>query len=120
LPWQPEFLREFNTLNNFGRASCKGQPCKVSTNLAEWFRRRSCLKIFLMHGQTNDGQWAITKAHLEDIVLRSAKNVKKQTIKFWELQQRIYRQFTPQTLHPSFDERPSLVSDMATCFCEFL
>jgi len=65
----------FNSFNNFGRASCKEHPCKVTTNLAKWFKRRSCLKKLLTHGCTDDwtmdgGQWAITKAHLEDIVPR--------------------------------------------------
>jgi hypothetical protein len=52
LPWQPEYFMEFNSLNNFGRVSCKEHPCKVSTNLAMWFSRRSCLKKLL-----TDGQW---------------------------------------------------------------
>ena len=35
---------EFNLLNNFGRTSPKKHPCKVSSRLAQWFRRRRCLK----------------------------------------------------------------------------
>jgi hypothetical protein len=55
---------EFNFLKTFIRVSCKEHPCKVSTNLAKWFRRRSCLKKLLTDARTDDGQWAITKAHL--------------------------------------------------------
>jgi hypothetical protein len=64
-----------NSLNNCGRASCKKHPCKVLTNLAMWFRRIICLKKLLTLARTDrrtidDGQWAIKKAHLENIVLR--------------------------------------------------
>jgi len=31
LPWQPEFVIEFNSLNNLGRVSFKEHPCKVIT-----------------------------------------------------------------------------------------
>ena len=44
LPWQPELRLEFNLLNNFGRTSPKEHPCQVSSRLAQWFRRRRCLK----------------------------------------------------------------------------
>ena len=44
LPWQPELWLEFNLLNNFARASPKEHPCQVSSRLAQWFRRRRCLK----------------------------------------------------------------------------
>ncbi|KAL4219914.1 hypothetical protein ACF0H5_020326 [Mactra antiquata] len=42
---------EFNTLNNFGRASCKEHACQVSSNLAKWYWRRSRLNEKLTHGQ---------------------------------------------------------------------
>ena len=42
--WQPDLWLEFNLLNNFGRASPKEHPCQVSSRLAQWFRRRKCLK----------------------------------------------------------------------------
>jgi hypothetical protein len=32
MPWQPEFFKEFNSFNNFGRASCKEHACQVSIN----------------------------------------------------------------------------------------
>jgi len=39
--------------------------------LAKWFRRSCCLMKLLRDGcMMNDRQWAITKAHLEDFVLR--------------------------------------------------
>ena len=69
LPWQPELWLEFNLLNNFGRASPKQHPCKVSSRLAQWFRRRRCLKKLWT---THDGHWAITKAYHEHFVLRWA------------------------------------------------
>ena len=31
-------------MNNFGRALPKEHPCQVSSRLAQWFRRRRCLK----------------------------------------------------------------------------
>jgi len=31
-PWQPEFVIEFNSLNNLGRVSFKEHPCKVLTD----------------------------------------------------------------------------------------
>ena len=39
-----ELWLEFNLLNNFGRASPKEHPCQVSSRMAQWFRRRRCLK----------------------------------------------------------------------------
>ena len=72
LPWQPELWVEFNLLNTFCRASPKEHPCQVSSRLAQWFRRRRCLKKLWT---THDRHWAITKAHHEHFVLRLAKNV---------------------------------------------
>ena len=77
LPWQPELWLEFNLLNNFGRVSPKEHPCQVSSWLAQWFRRRRCLKkLWTTHDgrrTTDAGHWAITKAHHEHFVLRWAK-----------------------------------------------
>ena len=39
---------KLNSLNNFCRASPKEHPCQVSSRLAQWFRRRRCLKKLLM------------------------------------------------------------------------
>ena len=61
----------------FCRASPKEHPCKVSSRLAQCFRRRRCLKKLLTdHRQrTPDaGRRAITIAHSEHFVLRWAKN----------------------------------------------
>ena len=78
IPWQPEFSMEFNSLNNFGIASCKKHSCKVSTNLAEWLKRRSCLKKLLTHwrthGQTLDNGpsqkltlWTLSSGELKNL-----------------------------------------------------
>jgi len=56
LPWQLQFIVEFNSLNKFVRDSWKEHLCKVSTNLAKWFWRRSCLKTLLTHRRTNHGR----------------------------------------------------------------
>ena len=77
LPWQPELWVEFNLLNNFGKASPTEHPCQVSSRLAQWFRRRRCLKKLWT---THKGHWAITKAHHEHFVLRWAKKVLPQGI----------------------------------------
>jgi len=79
LPLQLEFFVEFNSFNNFDRTSSKEHLFTVSINLAGWFRRRSCLKKLLTHWRTHartmdDRQWDITKAHIEVIILRLAKN----------------------------------------------
>jgi hypothetical protein len=55
-----------------------------ATNLAKWFRWGSCFKKLLTHGWKMDrkwdedanGQWAITKAHFEDIVLKVRSELK--------------------------------------------
>jgi len=51
-------------------------PVTYKCNQLEWFKRRCCLKnCWRTHRRTmDDGQWAITKAHL---VLRGAKNMLK-------------------------------------------
>jgi hypothetical protein len=73
LPWQEVFFMDSYSLNNFGRTSCKEHSCRFLTNLAKWFKGRSCLKKLMTHRRT-DAQthrpWAITKAHLEHIVVR--------------------------------------------------
>ena len=88
--WQEDLLRLFfsvamatrvfhgiSFLSNFGRASCTGHSCNVSTNLAEWIYKKLLKEIAdaRTDGQTmDDRQWAITKAHFGDIVLRWAKD----------------------------------------------
>jgi len=74
-PW-PTYATNWNGLNNFGRGPPRDHSCEVWSKSNEWFQRRSCLKKMLTHARTmDDGQWAITKAHLEHIVLRWAKKL---------------------------------------------
>ena len=47
LPWQPELWMELNSLYTFCRALPKEHPCQVSSRLAQWCRRRRCLKKLL-------------------------------------------------------------------------
>ena len=46
--WQPFCSAERNHLCNFGRRHHEDQFCEIILNLNQWFRRRSCLKIFLI------------------------------------------------------------------------
>ena len=39
---------KWNHLCNFGRGHYEEQFCKFISNLGQWFRRRCCLKIFLI------------------------------------------------------------------------
>ena len=54
LPWQPEFLMESNSVNNFWRGPPKEHSCQVWSKLAQRFGRRRCLKKLLM---MHDGRW---------------------------------------------------------------
>ena len=47
LPWQPEFLMESNSVNNFWRGPPKEHSCQVWSKLAQRFGRRRCLKKLL-------------------------------------------------------------------------
>ena len=50
LPWQPEFLMESNSVNNFWRGPPKEHSWQVWSKLAQRFGRRRCLKKLLtMH-----------------------------------------------------------------------
>ena len=69
LPWQPEFLMESNSVNNFWRGPPKEHSCQVWSKLALRFGRR-CLKKLLT---THDGHLTTLKAPLEHVVLRWAK-----------------------------------------------
>ena len=78
-PW-PIYATNWNSLNNFGGTS-RDHSCAVWSNSNKRFLKRSCLKKLLTDGCTHkrtmdNGQWAITKAHLEHFVLRWAKNKK--------------------------------------------
>ena len=46
--WWPLCSAERNHLCNFGRRHHEEQFCEIILNLDQWFRRRSCLKIFLI------------------------------------------------------------------------
>jgi len=71
-PW-PTYATNWNGLNNFDRGPPKDHSCEVWSKSKEWFQRRCCLKKLLTDARTmDDGQWAITKAHLELFVLRWA------------------------------------------------
>ena len=61
---------ELNSLNSFCRASPKEHPCQVSSRLAQWFRRRRCLKKLWPDARHR----AITIAHSEHFLLRQANN----------------------------------------------
>ena len=71
LPWQPEFLMESNSVNNFLRGPPKEHSCQVWSQLAQRFGRRRCLKKLLT---TYNWHITILKAPLEHVVLRWAKN----------------------------------------------
>ena len=71
LPWQPEFLMESNSVNNFWRGTPKEHSCLVWSKLAQQFGRRRCLKKLLT---THDGHITTLKASLERVVLSWAKN----------------------------------------------
>ena len=45
--WQPFCSAEQNHLCNFGRKHHEEQFYEIILNLDQWFRKRSCLKIFL-------------------------------------------------------------------------
>ena len=78
LPWQPEFLMESNSVNNFWRGPPKEQSCQVWSKFAQQFGRR-CLKKLLM---THDGH--ITTLKLPWSMLCSAEL--KKTIAYFHNQ----------------------------------
>jgi len=72
------YATNWNGLNNFDRGPPRDHSCEVWSKSNKRFQRRCCWKKLLTHGRTDgqtmdDGQWAITKAHLEHFVLRWAK-----------------------------------------------
>ena len=74
LPWQPEFLMESNSVNNFEDDLLRNIPAKFGPNWPPQFGRRRCLKKLLT---THDGHLTTLKAPLEHVVLRWAKNTRK-------------------------------------------
>jgi len=78
----PTFATNWNGWNKFGRGPPSDHSWEVWSKSNEQFQR-SCLKKLLTDAQTmDDGQWAITKAYLEDIVLRWAKNTGTSQLQF--------------------------------------
>ena len=45
---QPLCSVDWNLLCNIGRRHPEEQPCEMSLNLDQWFRRKCCLKVFLI------------------------------------------------------------------------
>ena len=77
IPW-PTYATNWNGLNNIDRRQLRDHSCEVWSKYNKRFQRRCCLKKLLTDERTDartmdDGQWAITKAHLE---LRWAKKTK--------------------------------------------
>ena len=46
--WWPSCSVDWNHLCNIGRRHHEGQPCEIILNLDQWFRRKCCLKVFLI------------------------------------------------------------------------
>ena len=66
----PIYATNWNGLNNFDRGPPRDHSCEVWSKSNERLKRRCRLKKLLTDGQTDartmdDGQWAITKAHLK-------------------------------------------------------
>ena len=70
-PLWPLCAVERNRLNNSERGPPNKHSGEVWLKLAQWYGRRCRLKQLLTtHDDDDDGQKAITKAHLEHVVLR--------------------------------------------------
>ena len=52
--WQPESCMDSKSLNNIESVPLKAHSCETWLNLAQWFRRRCCLKKLWTDGQTDD------------------------------------------------------------------
>ena len=46
--WQPLCSVDWNHLCNFTRRHHEEQSCEIILNLDQWFRRKCCLKVFLI------------------------------------------------------------------------
>ena len=66
----PTYATNWNGLNNFDRGPPRDHSClvKIQSVVSE-----EMLFKEIVDARTDDGQWAITKAHLEHFVLRWAK-----------------------------------------------
>ena len=65
LPWQPEFLMESNSLNNFERESPKEHFGKVLFKIGQAVQEMSFEAN--VDGRTDDGQSPVTIAHHEPL-----------------------------------------------------
>ena len=58
---QPLYLVDMNHLCNFGRRHHEGQSSEIIFNLDQWFRRKCCLKVYLIWSSGSPFvQWSIT------------------------------------------------------------
>ena len=46
--WHSLFSVDWNHLCIIGRRHSEEQPCEIILNLDQWFRRKCCLKVFLI------------------------------------------------------------------------
>ena len=94
MPWQPELWVEFNLLNTFGRALPKEHPCQVSSRLAQWFRRRRCLKkLWTTHDARRTTNAAKLSSKLErahEVARANLKTAQKRMKKSYDLRQLVY------------------------------
>ena len=93
LPWQPQFLMESNSVNNFRRQPPKEHSCQVWSKLAQRFGRRRCLKKLLT---THDGHLTTLKAPLEHAVLRWAKKEKLLVTSNFSFSYNVFYSYTSQ------------------------
>ena len=101
LPWQPEFLMESISVNNFWRGPPKEHSCQVWSKLAQRFGRRISLKRLLT---THDRQITTLKAPLEHVVLRWAKKkiIKQGKCKIWREEIIVKTNLTLSQTSPGF------------------
>ena len=71
--WRPFSSAEQNHLCNFCKWHNEEQFCEIILNLDKWFRRRNCLKIFLIWSSVSPfvQQSRITCAILEEGIMRN-------------------------------------------------
>jgi len=71
----PTYATNWNGLNNFDRGPPRDHSCEVWSKVVSEEMLFKEIVDARTHARTmDDGQWAITKAHLEHFVLRWAKN----------------------------------------------
>ena len=59
--WQPLCSVDWNHLGNFGRRHHEKQSCEIILNLDHWFKRKCCLKVFLILSSSSPlVQWSGT------------------------------------------------------------